>query len=105
MCRENQPADNFYIIHQGTVEVALKRPDGSEVIVSRMGPGEYFGEIELLRGDHSIATVRAAEGPVEAVALPSETFVTLLEESDATREAVSHVVSQRVSENLAARRS
>ena len=102
--QQGQPGDYLYIVNQGLVEVALKRPGGHDVIVGHMGPGQYFGEIELLRGERSIATVRAAGGPVEAFALPRSDFLALLDQSEATREAVSHVVSQRVDENQAARR-
>ncbi len=101
--QQGQPGDNLYIVNQGLVEVALKRPDGHDVIVGHMEPGQYFGEIELLRGEQSIASVRAAGGPVQAFALPRRDFLALLEQSEPTREAVAHVVSQRVSENRAAR--
>jgi putative ABC transport system ATP-binding protein len=103
--QENQKGDSLYIINQGSVEIALRRPGGSEVVVTRMGPGQYVGEIELVRNERSIATVRAAEGPVEVYALPRETFINLLDESDATREALTTLVSQRVNENLTARRN
>jgi energy-coupling factor transporter ATP-binding protein EcfA2 len=102
---EDEPGDRLYIVSKGTVEVALKRPGGHAVVVSHMTPGQYFGEIELVRNQRSIATVRAAGGPVEAYALPRETFVSLLAESEPMREAVGHVVEQRVGENLAARQN
>ncbi len=51
-----------------------------DVTVARLGPGEFFGEIELIRGGKSIACIRAApEAPVELVALPRDHFVALLE--------------------------
>ena len=68
-----------------------------------MGVGEYFGEIELLRGGQTIAAIRAAyDGPVEVVALDRDTFCALLSESDATREALNQVVEDRIAENIAA---
>ena len=101
--QQDQLADNLYIVQQGLVEVALKRPGGHDVVVSHMGPGQYFGEIELMRGERSLATVRAAGGPVMAYALPRADFLALLAGSEPMREAVAHVVSQRVDENRAAR--
>ncbi len=103
--REQQPGDRFYIISGGTVEIALRRPGGNLVVVTTMGPGQYFGEIEMLRGGTSVATARAAGGPVEAFALAREDFLHLLAESEPTREAIGHVVSQRLDENVAARRN
>jgi MFS family permease len=62
-------ADGFYVIEAGHVEVFV---DG----VSRReeGPGEYFGEIALLRGGRRTATVRAAD-PVTVLALAREDFL------------------------------
>jgi ABC-type lipoprotein export system ATPase subunit len=101
--QQDQIGDAFYIVTQGRVEVALKRPDASDVVVTRMGPGEYFGEIELLRGGRNIATVRAvSEAPVEVVSLDREAFTELLAESDETREAVAQIVEARLAEHRAA---
>jgi ABC-type methionine transport system ATPase subunit len=103
--QEGQPGENFYIITDGFVEVALKRADGSDVIVNRMGPGQYVGEIEIVQGQRAIATVRAAETPVEVVALEREEFIQLMSESETTRLAVEHIISARERENLAARKT
>ena len=52
---EGEFSDKFYVVTKGRAEVALKRPGGSDVVVFRPGPGEYFGEVELMRGGKSIA--------------------------------------------------
>jgi ABC-type lipoprotein export system ATPase subunit len=93
--------DQFYIVTKGRVEIALQRPGGSDVVVYRPGVGDYFGEIELMRGGMNLATARAgAEGAVELVALGKESFVELLQESEETRDALSMIVSARLAENL-----
>ena len=84
--QEGAFSDKFYIVTSGRAEVALKRPGGADVVVFRPGPGEYFGEIELIRETESIATVRAVvNSPVEIVALDRQTFTELL--SDPKRHA------------------
>jgi ABC-type lipoprotein export system ATPase subunit len=99
---EGVPPEGFYIITKGEVEVHLKAPNGQEFVVARMGPGQYVGEIELLRGGHSIATVRAsAETGAEVAALNPEQFTYLMDESEATREAIDQVVEDRLAENIA----
>jgi ABC-type lipoprotein export system ATPase subunit len=102
--QEGAFSDKFYIVTSGRAEVALKRPGGADVVVFRPGPGEYFGEIELMRETESIATVRAVvDSPVEIVALDRQTFTELLSESEETRDAMQQIVDARTSENLAAR--
>jgi ABC-type lipoprotein export system ATPase subunit len=103
--QEGQLGDKFYIVTKGRAEVALKRRGGSNVVVFRPGVGEYFGEIELMRGGESVATVRAIpDAPVELVALDREAFAEIMAESDETRDALAQIVETRVSENITARR-
>jgi ABC-type lipoprotein export system ATPase subunit len=104
LVEQGAAGDRFYIISRGAVEVALKRPGGNDVVVAQMGPGEYVGEIELLRGGRNVATVRAAGGPAEAFALPRADFLAILAESEATRASLAAVASRRLGENEAALR-
>ena len=48
--KEGLPADKFFIVTRGQAEVVLEGPDGSDIVVARMNPGQYFGEIELRHG-------------------------------------------------------
>src|SRR5512143_1485941 len=101
--REGLPADKFFIVTRGQAEVVLEGPDGSDIVVARMNPGQYFGEIELRHGGTNIATIRAAlhEG-LDVVALEREMFDRLVAESPATREAIDRVVEERLEEHEAA---
>jgi len=102
--QEGAPPENFYIVTKGQVEVHLKASNGQEFTVARMGPGQYVGEIELLRGGDSIATVRAsAEEAVEVAALDPEEFAGLIAQSEAAKAAISQVAQERLDENIARR--
>jgi len=103
--KEGLPADKFFIVTRGQAEVVLEGPDGSDIVVARMNPGQYFGEIELRHGGTNIATIRAAlhEG-LDVVGLEREMFDRLVAESPATREAIDRVVEERLEEHEAAER-
>ncbi len=101
--KEDEPGDNFYIVTKGNVEVALKQPTNGDIVVTRMGPGEYFGEIEILRGGNAIATVRAAEVPVSVLTMDRETFNKLLLKSKSTKDVIEQIVNKRVNENISFR--
>ena len=102
--QEGTPPDCFYLITKGEVEVVFQSGSGQEFVVTRMGVGQYFGEIELLRGGTSIATIRAArDNNVEVVALDRGTFNRLIAESEATREEIDHIVEERMREHKAGR--
>ena len=101
--REGEPADNFYVITRGQIEVVLRQPNGSEIVVTSMGVGQYFGEIELLHGSANIATIRAGATGVEVIVLDHDEFSRLVAESPTTQATIDRVAHQRVEENTAAR--
>jgi ABC-type lipoprotein export system ATPase subunit len=98
--QEGSPPGSFFIITKGQIEVLVEASDGDRMVVARMDKGQYFGEIELLRGGANLATIRADwETGAEVVALEADTFTSLLAESQSTREALERVVRQRIVEN------
>jgi ABC-type multidrug transport system ATPase subunit len=93
--------EKFYIVTKGHVEVILQTPDGQEIIVSRIERGQYFGEIGLMRGGLSMATVRAgADIDVEVASLDREHFIRLISESQPTKEEIDRTAQQRLRESL-----
>jgi ABC-type lipoprotein export system ATPase subunit len=101
--KQDTPGEHFYIITRGTAEVALRSEDGSDVIAAHMTAGQYFGEISLFRGTHTVATVRAIpEAPVEVLAIDRDTFQDLMAESPAFTDTIKSVVQDRLENNQAA---
>ncbi|MFC2024792.1 ATP-binding cassette domain-containing protein [Chloroflexota bacterium] len=99
--QKGEPADKFYFVTKGQVEVILHAPDGQEFTVSRIESGQYFGEIALMNGGVSMATVRAAaDSDVEVASLDRENFTKLITESGATRKEIARVAQQRLKKNL-----
>lgn len=98
--RRDEHVDSFFMIVRGEVEIVLQGKKKEDISVARLGPGQYFGEVELLRGGQSIASVRAvADGSVELLALQRDDFNNLLKESPLTEEALGRIVQQRLEEN------
>jgi len=81
------------------VDIVLQGKSRDDALLARLHPGDYFGEIELVRGGKSIANVRAAEGPVALLALARADFNQMLAESPLTQEAISSVVQERLKEH------
>jgi len=92
--------DSFFMIVHGEVEIVLQGSKNEDVMVTRLTPGQYFGEVELLRGGQSIAIVRAAAGgQVEVLSLPRDDFYSLLKESPLTEESLGRIAQHRLEEN------
>jgi CRP-like cAMP-binding protein len=65
--------DTFYIIETGEVEVLAPDVKGSPTVLNRLGPGDFFGEIALLRAVPRTATIRVVS-PARLLALSREDF-------------------------------
>jgi ABC-type lipoprotein export system ATPase subunit len=98
--KQGEHVDNFCMVASGVVEVVLVNQARHETTVAQLGRGEFFGEIELLRGGNSIAAIRASsDGPVELVSLRRNEFMRLLGESPMTEESIGKLVQVRLEEN------
>lgn len=75
--QQGDPADDLYIIHSGRVRVFKKDNSGIQIELSRMGPGETFGEMALVTGEPRTATVESLEETV-LLAVPREVFERIL---------------------------
>ncbi len=42
-----QPGETVYVVLEGSVKVHLEQPDGTEVILAVLGPGEVVEEMSL----------------------------------------------------------
>ncbi|CAG0970436.1 putative ABC transporter ATP-binding protein YknY [Anaerolineales bacterium] len=93
----DQPVDHFFMIRNGQVDVVLLDEKNREYVVSNLNKGEFFGEMELMRGGQSIANVRAGgTQPVEIVYIPRADFTRVMNESPITVEAIGRIVQERL---------
>lgn len=93
---------DFYVVAKGKVEITLQRKNASDVVVAELGPGQYFGEMQLLYGKGRSASARANENaPVEVYKLDYPSLSEIVSESDELRESLAQVASQRASHNRA----
>jgi ABC-type multidrug transport system ATPase subunit len=101
---EGTNADSFYVVAKGTVEVVLPRANQSDVVALQLGPGKCFGEIEFFHAKKHLASIRASEsGSVEALSIGYDQLKELLNQSEATREALSQMADRHEDENLSRR--
>ena len=98
---EGTNADTFYIVSKGTVEVILPRPNQSDVIALQLGPGKCFGEMEFFHETKHRASIRASEaGPVEVLAIGYDQLSEVLDQSEATLEALGQMANNHAGENV-----
>lgn len=74
LVREGDAGDAFYILKSGSA-IVEKGPDA--MLVNRLYPGDFFGELALLTGEPRKGTIRAVE-PVTAFRLSKADFDELI---------------------------
>lgn len=100
---EGEHVESFFMIEEGQVEICLQGPAPRQVLLAKLNKGEFFGEVELMKGGKSIATVSASsKGAVRLAALPRTEFMETLKGSPLTEDALSRLVQARLEENRTA---
>ena len=85
----------FYIILEGEVEVFHTDANNSEISISHLGRGEYFGEIGLLVDRPRITSVRAVS-PVQAISFNREEFATWMTSFPSGQHDIKQTAQQRL---------
>jgi len=96
---QGEPGDRFYLVDSGTLAV---HADGREV--ARLGAGDCFGEIALLRGTPRVATVTAAE-PVSLYALDRDDFLAVVGALPRVAQQAARFAAARLNEAAVTRRA
>lgn len=71
--RQGEPGSEFYVIASGSVDVIVQGDHGASETVNRLGRGDHFGELALLRDGVRSATCRAVT-PAEILVLSRREF-------------------------------
>ena len=92
--RQGDAPEKFYIITRGRVAVVLQPPDGLDAVLNYLGPGDFFGEVGLLRQSRRMATVRA-ETAVDEMTMDYPTFRSWIEGSSLIAQEIKALAAER----------
>ena len=70
LVREGDPGDALFIVEAGLVEVFLHSATGETSVLTRLGPGEAFGEMSVLTGEPRSAGVRTPSRATASAVTP-----------------------------------
>lgn len=88
-------ADRLYIIERGEVEVVEYTSEGTEKLLAKLGPGEYFGEMAILDEQHERRAIVRSSTPVDLVAIPREHFEVMVKKSKDLKQTFLRVIERR----------
>jgi len=91
----DESGDVFCLIREGQVKVTMISPEGKEIILAILGPGDFFGEMALLDDEPRSATVIATE-PLDLVTIWRSDFLQILAENFSITRKVLAEISRRL---------
>src|SRR6059058_5987986 len=91
----DESGDVFCLIREGKVKVTMISPEGKEIILSMMGPGDFFGEMALLDNEPRSATVIATE-TLDVLTIWRSDFLQILQENFTITRKVFAELSRRL---------
>jgi hypothetical protein len=92
--RQGDKADRLYVIGKGEVDVIRETPGQEDLVLARLGEGQFFGEVGILSDSPRTATIRAATD-VEALSIHRSYFTSLFSYLPVLREKVLTVYRAR----------
>lgn len=92
---ENEEGDFFFTILEGRIKVTILGDDGREVILSLLGPGDFFGEMALLDQEPRSATAIAVED-TELLSLHRTDFQSVLADNRSITTGLIKVLTGRL---------
>lgn len=97
--RQGDFPDRLYLIGEGEAEVVREMPNGEEVSLARLQPGEFFGEMGIVGNTPRSATVRAAT-PLETLSIHRSYLGPIFSYLPSWKEKVREEYAQRTEMNL-----
>jgi ATP-binding cassette subfamily B protein len=85
--KQGDPADSFYVLTTGRARVVKNRPDGEEIPLAVLKPGDSFGEAALAEGGTRNATVRCSTA-VDVLRIDRDDFLQLVSEEPDLKQSI-----------------
>ena len=92
---QGDPGTSLCVIETGRVKLGFSSPEGREVLLDLLGPGDVFGELALLDGEPRSADAVSVE-PTQLLLLRREDFLRFLEDRPRFAVQLLPVLSRRL---------
>lgn len=99
---QGDTGDSLFVIQSGLARVEARDEHGRVTVLARIPPGDFFGEMSLLTGEHRSASV-VAEEETQVVEVDKNALAEVLMGDLDSLEDLSAVVERRMQESAARR--
>ena len=94
---EGEKSDSMYVVVSGKVKVLISDEEGKEIILSILGPGEFFGEMALIDNQPRSATVITME-PSHFNVIAQADFMRVLTKNPSIAQTILRALAKRLRE-------
>jgi len=95
--QKEEPGQSLFVVERGTVRIFLPTPQGNDLTLAVLAPGDFFGDMSLLDGRPRSASA-AATFDSSLLVLDRQAFIALISSRPSAAMAVLGVVAQRLRE-------
>jgi CRP-like cAMP-binding protein len=92
---KDEPGETLFIVDRGSVRIYLPSPQGADLTLAVLGPGDFFGDMALLDGGPRSASAAAIED-TDTLALDRADFTALLRSRPESAMAILAAVARRL---------
>src|ERR1700747_3084240 len=85
--KQDDPANSFYVLTRGRARALKIKPDGEEVPLGVLKPGDSFGEAALAEGGTRNATVRCSTA-VDVLRIDRDDFQQLISQEPDLKQSI-----------------
>ena len=92
--KQNDEGDSLFIIADGVVGVTVDNDKGEKVMVSKLGVGDFFGEMSLMTGEPRTANI-VAEIPCVVLKVNKDTIKNIFSKNPEIYDYVANILAKR----------
>ena len=92
---QSDPSECAYIVQHGDISIVLSSPDGRDMVINEMRPGDIFGELGILT-KQSRSTSAIARVDSEVLMIPHESFLRVVDSEHQLARRILEVTAQRL---------
>lgn len=92
--KQNDPGDSLFVIADGVVSVQVEQASGDLFTVSKLGVGDFFGEMSLMTGEPRTANI-IAESPTVTLSVEKGIIKKVFEKNPKVSDMISDVLAKR----------
>jgi hypothetical protein len=102
---QGRPGSSLFLVVEGEFEVLVRQPNGTDLVVARVGAGATLGEMSLLTGAPRSATVRAGCAGGVVVEIGKDQYQPLVKARPEIADDMAQLMAERAVTNRALARA